>query len=232
MPRPVLSYPLVLTLIRMLIVYAGISACEREDNMSAVPKPDMMMVPISDTLPSILAENTLLTNTHTWYIKDWVYVTNEATLKVDPGTIIKIIRKRDTSAGLVVTRGAKIIATGLRNWPVLFEVNDTANACDGSWSGIVLLGKAPQKHAHTVSDNTMAIRDASAWAYGGEQPDDSSGILQHVTIVTRPCKRDTAVSQLSEGLLLLGVGRKTVIEDVVVDTANNSPYRLEGLQLK
>lgn len=196
-----------------IILGAGISACEREDNTPAVPKVDVMMMPATDTLPPVIAENTLLTNTHIWYIRDWVYVANDATLTIEPGTVIQLLNRKDTGSGLVITRGAKIIAAGQPNWPIIFQMNDKAVACDNSWSGIVLLGRTPQKKIA-----------GSKWAYGGEQPDDSSGVLRHVRIVKTSCAHT--------GLLLLGTGHRTVVEDVVTDTAANSPYRIEGLQLK
>jgi hypothetical protein len=198
----------------MLIMYAGVTACEREDNTPAGPKVDVMMMPVTDTLPPVIAENTLLTNTHTWYIKDWVYVTNEATLAIEPGTIIQILNRRDTSSGLVITRGAKIMAAGLKNWPILFQMNDTT----GPWSGIVLLGRAPQK----------AIHNSSGWAYGGGQPDDSSGVLQHVKIAVSPHKGSG--NKLPEGLLLLGVGSKTLVQDVVIDTTADGRYHMEPIR--
>jgi hypothetical protein len=212
----------------MLIVFAGITACEREDGIPAISKAEVMMVPIADTLPPVIAENTLLTNTHTWYIKDWVYVTNEATLTIEPGTVIQMINKKETGSGLVITRGAKINATGLYNWPVLFMLKDADTThTRGGWSGIVLLGRAPKGKAIAAGKNVPDIRNSSGWAYGGELPEDSSGALQHVRIVTM-----SSGNAVPQGLLLLGVGRKTVIDDVVMDTLPDSPYRIEGLQLK
>ncbi|HEY1164503.1 MAG TPA: hypothetical protein VGE90_05030 [Chitinophaga sp.] len=202
----------------MLIICAGIAACEKEEHISAAPQVSTVMIPMRDTLPPVIAENTLLTNTHPWYIAGWVYVSNEATLTIEPGTIIKITGKEDTGAGLVITRGAKIMARGLNDWPILFQLNNDTR----SWSGIVLLGKAPQKTPYPNS----------AWAYGGELPDDSSGVLQHIRIVTNPCKNDVAGKQLQNGLLLLGAGRKTVVKDVVTDTSSNSPYRITITPLK
>ena len=114
-------YHTILPVIYALILCAGITACEKDDKISKAPH--VVMVPATDTLPAVIAENTLLTNTHTWFIKDWVYVTNEATLTIEPGAIIKIIRKKDTNGGLLITRGAKIIARGLPDWPVLFQLD-------------------------------------------------------------------------------------------------------------
>lgn len=231
--RPGPSNPFVPAFLGMLIVHIGLTACEREDNLSAAPKADVMTVPLTDTLPAVIAENTLLTNTRTWYITDWVYVTNEATLSIEPGTIVQMIDTKSTGTGLVIARGARINAAGLYNWPVLFTFygTDTVHTC-GSWSGIVLLGRAPQRKTFKSEEGISSIRNISGWAYGGEEPDDSSGILQHVRIVMKPCKCDAVEEQLQKGLLLLGVGRKTVVEDVVTDTSDNSPYRITAIPLR
>ena len=215
----------------MILLGSILTGCEKEQ----VPEdagPRVQLIPMNDTLRQIIAENTLLTNTHCWYIEDWVFVANETTLTIEPGTIIKIIKKKDTGGGLVITRGAKIIARGLDNWPILFRLSDTVQDCNAKWSGIVLLGKAPQKHPYAFTDNITATSNSSGWAYGGEQPDDSSGVLQHVRIITTPCKSAVTINRPLDGLLLMGVGRKTIIKDVVTDTARNSYYRIENTPLK
>lgn len=207
----------------MLLSGIGITACEKEGDTQAHLMVDVMTVPVADTLPPVIAENTLLTNTHTWYIKDWVYVTNEATLAIEPGTIIQILNRKDTSSGLVITRGAKIMAGGLKNWPILFQLNDTT----GAWSGIILLGRAPQKTSYTPLENISSIHNSSGWAYGGGQPDDSSGVLQHVKIAVSPHKGSS--HKLPEGLLLLGVGSKTLVQDIVIDTTRDGRYHMEPI---
>lgn len=204
--------------VKCILLLCVLFSCEKEEKAPVIPKVGTVMIPMRDTLPPVIAENTLLTNTHPWYIAGWVYVSNEATLTIEPGTVIKITAKEDTGAGLVVTRGARIMARGLNDWPILFQVNDATR----SWSGIVLLGKAPQKEPYPNS----------GWAYGGELPDDSSGVLQHIRIVTHPHKCNVAGKQLQNGLLLLGAGRKTVVKDVVTDTSSNSPYRIATMPLK
>lgn len=222
------SYHSISWLISLLIICAGIAACEKDEHLSEVPQVNTMMIPMRDTLPPLIAENTLLTNTHPWFITSWVYVSNEATLTIEPGTVIKITGEKEAGAGLVVTRGAKIMARGLGNWPILFQLTDSTPR----WSGIVLLGRAPQKKPYTLVESIASVAQASGWAYGGELPDDSSGVLQHIRIVTNPFKNDVAGKQLQNGLLLLGTGHKTVVKDVVTDTCGNSPYRITAMPLK
>lgn len=211
-------------LLWFLVICAGIIACEKDEHVPEVPQVNTVMIPMQDTLPSVITENTLLTNTHPWYIAGWVYVSNEATLTIEPGTVIEITAQKDAGAGLVITRGAKIMASGLNNWPILFQLTNTTNR----WSGIVLLGRAPQEKPYPLVENIVFSGRGSGWAYGGEQANDSSGVLQHVRILTNSFKNE----QLQDGLLLLGVGRKTLVKDVVTDTSSNSPYRITATPLK
>lgn len=201
-----------------------LTGCEK-DQVAEYARPEVQLIPMNDTLRNVIAENTLLTNTHAWYIEGWVYISNEATLTIEPGTIIKVIGKNDTGAGLVITRGAKIMANGLSNWPILFQLADTTRG----WSGIVLLGKAPQKRRYPLTEHISAAPDSGGWAYGGEQADDSSGVLQHIRIAARPDKGNGVVkNKFPEGLLLLGVGSKTVIQDITIDTAGSRYYYMEA----
>jgi hypothetical protein len=213
--------------VKCILLLWVLSSCEKEEKAPLIPQVGTMMIPMRDTLPPVIAENTLLTNTHPWYIAGWVYVSNEATLTIEPGTVIKITGREDTGAGLVVTRGARIMARGLQDWPILFQLNNAFR----SWSGIVLLGKAPQKKMSPQTENVISNRYNSGWAYGGVQPDDSSGVLAHVRILTKPCKHDVEGKQLQHGLLLLGAGRKTVVKDVVTDTSS-SAYGITAASLK
>ena len=211
MYRPEPSYHSIKVLLWLLTICAGIVSCEKEDHMSGAPQVSTMMVPMRDTLPPVIAENTLLTNTHPWYIAGWVYVSNEATLTIEPGTVINITGEKDAGAGLVITRGAKIMASGLSNWPILFQLTDTTP----SWSGIVLLGRAPLKRSYPLTQNVTSDSRSSGWAYGGELPDDSSGVLQHIRIAP-------------ERVLLLGVGSRTIIQDIALE-AGSRYYNMEAI---
>jgi len=213
--------------VKCILLLCALFSCEKEEK-PAVPQVSTAIIPMRDTLPPLIAENTLLTNTHPWYIAGWVYVSNEATLAIEPGTVIKITGAKDTGAGLVITRGAKIMASGFSNWPILFQLTEKTRC----WSGIVLLGKAPQKKPYSPVETIVSAGQGGGWAYGGQQADDSSGVLQHIRIVTNPAKQDAAGKQLQDGLLLLGVGRKTVVKDVLTDTNSTSPYRITAIPLK
>jgi len=191
------------------------AACEKEKVKDLAHGIGVQTIPVSDTLQKVITENVLLTNSHPWYIDGWAYVSNEATLHIEPGTVIKVIADERSGGGLVITRGAKIIAGGLKDMPVRFELNDTLNSCI-RWTGLILLGKAPRRQPYNVQENIAALPGYSGLAYGGENAADSSGVLRYVHIT---------------GLLLLGTGSKTVIEDVTIQPLGERPFYLNRRKL-
>lgn len=197
-----------------------LAGCEKEP-VAAAANVGVQTIPLHDTLRKVIAENILLTNNHPWYIEGWVYVSNEATLHVEPGTVIKIITPlpaygRESGGGLVITRGAKIVAEGLQHLPVVFRLNDTT--CSTGWKGIILLGKAPQTGAGNVLENISSLTGSTGLAYGGHEAEDSSGVMRHVRM---------------EGLelLLRGIGSRTEIADITIQPTGNKPYHLKKVLL-
>ncbi len=117
-----------------------------------------------------ITANTTWTKDNVYILKDKVFVTNGATLTIEPGTRIystldtkNTVGKDDDQFGaLVITRGAKIDARGTADQPIIFSTTDeleatTGNNIDtdpniatlptaitaGRWGGIVILGNAP-----------------------------------------------------------------------------------------
>jgi uncharacterized membrane protein len=105
-----------------------------------------------------------------YILKDKVFVTNGATLTIEPGTkIYSTLDNKGTPSNnddefgsLVITRGAKIMAEGTAESPIIFTAIDELEAerrvdldgdgvvaemptsnTSGRWGGIVVLGSAP-----------------------------------------------------------------------------------------
>ncbi len=126
---------------------------------------------------------TTITTSQTWtadnvyILKEVIYVTNGATLTIEPGTVIRGEPATSTSAGdpgtLVVARGAKIRALGTGTKPIVFtDLDDdnigsnpgtspydtrsgVAGSVTGNWGGLVLLGYG------YVANNTAAGPNAT-----------------------------------------------------------------------
>ncbi|HVI44424.1 MAG TPA: hypothetical protein VM802_06130 [Chitinophaga sp.] len=174
----------------------------------------MEIVPAADTIRHVIASNTLLTANHPWYIDGWVYVANEATLRMEAGAVIRILPTaidKDNgrhSGGLIITRGARIYAAGTATLPVRIITDSSVN--NGA-SGIIVLGKAPVEKKELMADNPEAL-SSSNLAYGGNASNDSSGVIKHLNIDYYPATGNG----FKGGLLLLGTGRKTVTGNVIL----------------
>ncbi|QOG04241.1 hypothetical protein [Flavobacterium sp. MDT1-60] len=169
-------------------------------------------------------KDTRLTKRNTYQLVGVVYVTNNATLTIEPGTVI---RGDDKTCGtLVITNGAKIMAEGLETDPIIFTSNkETVERKPGDWGGIIILGKAPINTLgglHTLPFDLDPILNH----YGGQDPEDNSGILKYVRVEYAGRK----LSSLKElnGISLAGVGRKTVLSNIQVSYSNDDSFESYG----
>ncbi|MGZ3866725.1 MAG: hypothetical protein ACXVC2_09460, partial [Bacteroidia bacterium] len=99
---------------------------------------------------SLTANNTILDCSKTWILDKKIFVDAGKTLVINAGTVIKGRARStpDSAVCLIVSRGAKIIADGNYNCPIVFTAE--ADPMDGSypikntgkWGGLVLAGKA------------------------------------------------------------------------------------------
>ncbi len=163
------------------------------------------------------------TSDYVWILDDLVFVDEGQTLRIEPGTVVK----GDTGDGadasaLVVARGGKIFAEGTAEKPIIFtSVKDDLTTTDdlppdfrGGWGGVILLGRAPINTAAGLHDIEGVPPEAFRNVYGGEDPNDSSGVLRYVSIRHGGTilKEDEEIN----GLTLGGVGQGTTIEYVEV----------------
>lgn len=169
-------------------------------------------------------KDTRLTKRNTYQLVGVVYVTNNATLTIEPGTVI---RGDDKTCGtLVITNGAKIMAEGLETDPIVFTSNkETVERKPGDWGGIIILGKAPINTLgglHTLPFDLEPMLNH----YGGQDPEDNSGILKYVRVEYAGRK----LSSLKElnGISLAGVGRKTILNNIQVSYSNDDSFESYG----
>lgn len=86
----------------------------------------------------------------TYILDQKIYVNAGSVLVIQPGTIIKgtAIPSASLAAALIIERGAKIIAAGTQECPIVFtaEADPVDNTYSlnntGKWGGVVILGKA------------------------------------------------------------------------------------------
>ncbi|RED23741.1 hypothetical protein BD847_2807 [Flavobacterium cutihirudinis] len=178
----------------------------------------------TNIIAGTIDKDTKLVKRNTYQLVGVVYVTNNATLTIEPGTVI---RGDDKSCGtLVVTNGAKIMAEGLETDPIVFTSNkEITERRPGDWGGIIILGKAP---INTIGGVHILPFDLKPMLnhYGGQDAEDNSGILKYVRIEYAGRK----LSSLKElnGLSLAGIGRKTVLSNIQISFSNDDSFECYG----
>lgn len=175
----------------------------------------------------ITANKTLKAN-YIYKLRGLVYVTNGATLTIEPGT--KIVGEADKNGGLIITKGSKIMAEGTASSPIIFTSEKPAPK-RGDWAGIVILGNAPTNSSYNgqagVGEIEGGVNNAEGLGlYGGTNAADSSGILKYVRIeyAGYAFLPDKEIN----GLTLGGVGNGTTVDYVEVAYANDDSFEWFG----
>ena len=169
----------------------------------------------------------VLTNT-TWSgvikLQNKIYVKNNATLTILPGTIIR--GDKLTQATLIVTRGAKIYANGTASNPVVFTSNEAPGTrLPGDWGGLVLLGLAKNNQPGGVA-NIEGIVPTTDTQFGGNFDNDNSGSLTYVRIEFAGIALEP--NKEINGLTCGSVGSATVIDYVQVTSSGDDSFEWFG----
>jgi len=178
----------------------------------------------SNIIAGTINKDTKLLKRNTYQLVGVVYVTNNAVLTIEPGTVI---RGDDKTCGtLVITNGSKIIAEGLETDPIVFTSNkEKADRKPGDWGGIVIMGKAPINTLgglHTLPFDLEPMLNH----YGGQDAEDNSGVLKYVRI--EYSGRKLSAAKELNGLSLAGVGRKTVLSNIQISFSNDDSFECYG----
>jgi hypothetical protein len=171
-----------------------------------------------------------------------VYVDPGVTLTIPAGTIVTgkttacgasfdLINLANNKGTLVVRRGAKLIANGTANFPIVWtSANPVGSRNVGDWGGLVILGEAPIKLA-----NGSPTRDFEALKslpngfniYGGAISSDNSGSIAYNRFefgggaVIPP---DGEVN----GVTFCGVGCGTTVHHVEVSNSGGDAFEWFG----
>ncbi len=183
----------------------------------------------NEVLSGYITTNKTLTNDKIWLLQGFVYVTNGATLTVEPGTIVK--GDKATKGSLIITRGCKLIADGTPTLPIVFTSNGPVGFRNyGDWGGIILLGRASinQPGGEAIIEGGVEDGQGNGRYGGGLNPDDNdnSGILRYVRIEFG----GIAFQPNSEinGLTCGGVGRGTILEYIQVSYTGDDAFEFFG----
>lgn len=216
-----------LTVVASLVI---MGACSKNDSDGPANNTGL------DTLSGEIKTSRTLESGHTYYIKGFAVVNNNAVLTIKPGVIIKAIK--GTKACLIITRGAKIMAEGTATNPIVFTSNQAAGArATADWGGIVLLGKAKVNssfggtasrrqvegfttdEATTLGDNIVG---------GGDDDNDNSGIMKYVRIEFGGIALSTTANSELNSLTFVGVGRGTTIDYIQASFGGDDAFEWFG----
>ncbi len=179
------------------------------------------------------------TGTVTWeagkeyILEGFVFVNPGQTLTIEPGTIIRArTGQGENASALIVARGAKIIAEGTQENPIIFTVegDDLEGSVPiearGLWGGVIILGNAQLNSEFNESKIEGIPLSESRGIYGGSINNDNSGILKYVSI--RHGGTNIGEGNEINGLTLGGVGSGTTIEYIEVISNEDDGFEFFG----
>src|SRR5690606_8393302 len=177
-----------------------------------------------------IVEDAVWESGKTYVLAGRIAVVDGVTLTIEKGVVVKgQAGAGANAAALIIARGAKIMAEGTAAEPIIFtSVADeiepgmiespNLSPADGGglWGGLIILGKAPI--SVSTNEQNFQIEGIPAsdpnGAYGGDVPDDNSGVLRYVSI--RHGGANIGEGNEINGLTLGGVGSGTIIENIEV----------------
>ena len=190
------------------------SACHKDDD-SNDPAPGS-----GTDIRGVITTDQHWTKDKVYRLRGYVYVANNATLTIDAGT--KIVSNNDSAGVLVIYKGAKIMAEGTAQNPIVFTSAE-ASPKAGDLGGVILVGNATGNGNHKVLEGGV---DAAYNTFGGSNDADNSGILKYVRIEYA----GKAVNPGDEvnGLSLYAVGSGTTIDYVQVIRGLDDAFEFFG----
>jgi len=191
---------------------------------------------VSPTSENTILEGRIITNltlkaSNVYKLRGLVYVTNGAILTIEPGT--KIVGESGKNGALIICRGAKIIADGTADKPIVFT-SEAAVPQRGDWAGVVILGNAPTNSSFNgtagIGEIEGGINNSDGLGLYGlgtsSNVADNSGILRYVRIeyAGYAFLPDKEINGLTFG----GVGNQTIVDYVQVSYANDDSFEWFG----
>jgi len=173
-----------------------------------------------------ITQNRTLSADSTYLLRGYVYVKNNATLTIEPGTVI--MGERATKGTLIITRNGYIQAEGTAEQPIVFTSDQPqGQRTTGDWGGVVILGSAPTNCTNNECQIEGGLNNANGdGLYGGPDADDSSGVFRYVRIdwAGIAVQPDNEVNSLTLG----GVGRRTVVDHVQASFGGDDSFEFFG----
>jgi hypothetical protein len=182
----------------------------------------------TEILSGNISQDTKLSKSNTYLLLGDVFVTNNASLIIEPGTVI--LGDYKTKGSLTISKGSKIIAEGTQTDPIVFT-SSTTDKKPGDWGGLFVLGDAPTNlfGNKAAIDYGLHPSSSESISYGGENTLSNSGILKFIRI--EYAGKKTKDYGNFNGLTLAGVGRKTTLYNVMVSYCEGNSFNILGGEL-
>jgi hypothetical protein len=170
------------------------------------------------TMETITADtNWDCNHTYVLAVDNPTFVLAPAVLRIGPGTVIRGDRPRSS---IIITRGARIEATGTAAQPIVFTSNKPVGMRRaGDWGGVALLGTATINSSQrpdggAMGENQLEGIDSADMRgrYGGAMDTSTSGIIRYARIEFAGYTL-SANNELN-GLTLCACGSGTIIDYV------------------
>lgn len=192
-----------------------------DPNHQNYPEPD-------ETLPNIINDDFYLRNDVVYKMTGNVYVSDNATLTIQEGTIIRCDSKNPAS--LVITKGSKLIAKGTKIRPIVFTSDKPERSRKaGDWGGIIIAGSGTVNSPSgtgIIEGNYLPQYSA----YGGTDHDEITTVFSYVRI--EYAGRKINQSKELNGLSLYGLGKNSIINNVMVSYSADDSFECFGGNFK
>ena len=157
-----------------------------------------------DTLSGNYTKDVTLEEGKTYYVEGDAIIKSGATLTIEKG--VTIIGKSEFVSYLLIEQGAKIMAEGTADDPIIMTADKKET---GAWGGLHICGKAPINKTGGTGESEIG-----GAAYGGSDAADNSGVVKYVRLEYTGVALDD--EHESNGISMYGVGNGTTIEYVQV----------------
>lgn len=155
-----------------------------------------------ETLTGTLTENKTLEANKKYILSGEYIVATGATLTIPEGVTILADASDDKVDYILVQQGAKIMAEGTQENPIVMTATKTEA---GAWGGIHICGKA-----HSNVEGGTGTSEIGNATYGGSDDSDNSGVLKYIRLEYTGYAFDS--EHEANGISFYGVGNGTTVE--------------------
>ncbi|HUE89392.1 MAG TPA: hypothetical protein VMO26_25210 [Vicinamibacterales bacterium] len=155
-----------------------------------------------------------------YVLRGAVFVPEGATLNIQAGT--RVIGESGSVGTLIVLRGGRLNAFGTREQPVVFTSDQPVGSrARGDWGGLIINGRAPVN-----IEGGEGVGEADTGVYGGDDPNDSSGIMRYVRVEFAGV--EFSPDNELNGIAFQGVGRGGAYEYIQVHMNRDDAFEWFG----